>query len=208
MLEIIRSGGWVMWPILLCSVLSLAIIVERFWSLRRRAVIPPNLTAQVWQWVKSNSDKRLDEKHLELLRKNSPMGQILAAGLANMHHDREMMKAGIEEIGNQVVHQLERYLNTLGTIAEIAPLLGLLGTVTGIISMLAAVGEGGLGNPTVLSSGLAEALITTAAGLTVAIPTFVFYRYFRGLVDSLVVAMEQEALKLIDVLHGDREANS
>lgn len=203
MFEIMNAGGWVMWPILVCSVLSMAIIVERFWTLRRRAVIPPTLVAQVWQLAKG---KQIDDKRLELLRKNSPMGRILAAGLINVRQDRETMKTSIEEVANQVVHELERYLNTLGTIAEITPLLGLLGTVTGIISMLAAVGEGGLGDPSVLSSGLAEALITTAAGLTVAIPTFVFYRYFRGLVDALVVSMEQEALKLIDVLQNDRGA--
>jgi len=201
--EIINAGGWVMWPILVCSVLSMAIIVERFVTLRRGAVIPPTLVAQVWQLAKS---KQIDDKRLELLRKNSPMGRILAAGLINVRQDRETMKTSIEEVANQVVHELERYLNTLGTIAEITPLLGLLGTVTGIISMLAAVGEGGLGDPSVLSSGLAEALITTAAGLTVAIPTFVFYRYFRGLVDALVISMEQEALKLIDVLQNDRGA--
>ncbi len=203
MFEIINAGGWVMWPILVCSVLSMAIIVERFVTLRRGAVIPPTLVAQVWQLAKS---KQIDDKRLELLRKNSPMGRILAAGLINVRQDRETMKTSIEEVANQVVHELERYLNTLGTIAEITPLLGLLGTVTGIISMLAAVGEGGLGDPSVLSSGLAEALITTAAGLTVAIPTFVFYRYFRGLVDALVISMEQEALKLIDVLQNDRGA--
>jgi biopolymer transport protein ExbB len=202
MFEIIQSGGWVMGPILLCSVIAMAIIGERFWSLQKRHVVPKGLVAQVWKWVKEN---KLDKQRITLLRNHSPLGRILAAGLVNRHHDREMMKASIEEASSQVIHELERYLNTLGTIAEITPLLGLLGTVTGIIQMLSAVGDVGLGNPMVLSSGLSEALITTAAGLFVAIPSFVFYRYFRGLVDELTLSMEQEALKMIDVLHGERE---
>jgi len=202
MFEIIQSGGWVMGPILLCSVIAMAIIGERFWSLQKRYIVPKGLVAQVWKWVKEN---KLDKQRINFLRTHSPLGRILAAGLVNRHHDREMMKASIEEASSQVIHDLERYLNTLGTIAEITPLLGLLGTVTGIIQMLSAVGDVGLGNPMVLSSGLSEALITTAAGLFVAIPSFVFYRYFRGLVDELTLSMEQEALKMIDVLHGERE---
>lgn len=203
MFEILKMGGWVMYPIILCSVIAMTIIIERFWSLRRRYVLPSGLTQQVSKWVQEGG--KIDNKRLEILRNNSPLGQILAAGLVNIDHGREMMKASIEEVGSQVVHNLERYLNTLGTIAEIAPLLGLFGTVTGIIRMFAAIGVVGLGNPSALSAGLSEALIATAAGLAVAIPTVVFYRYFRGLVDELVVSMEQEALKMIDTLHGDRE---
>ncbi|MDD2814435.1 MAG: MotA/TolQ/ExbB proton channel family protein [Thiotrichaceae bacterium] len=203
MFEILKAGGWVMYPILLCSVIAMTIIIERFWSLRRRYVLPSGLTQQVSKWVQEGG--KVDNKRLEILRNNSPLGKVLAAGLVNMDHGREMMKASVEEVGSQIVHELERYLNTLGTIAEIAPLLGLFGTVTGIIRMFAAIGVVGLGNPSALSAGLSEALIATAAGLAVAIPTVVFYRYFRGLVDELVVSMEQEALKLIDTLHGDRE---
>ncbi|MCV6639378.1 MotA/TolQ/ExbB proton channel family protein [Candidatus Albibeggiatoa sp. nov. NOAA] len=203
MFELFKAGGWVMIPLLICSIVAFAIIIERFWTLQRGKVVPKNLVPQVWKWVK---DDRLDKARIDALRINSPLGQILAAGLVNMHHDREMMKASIEEVANKVVHDLERYLNTLGTIAEIAPLLGLLGTVTGIIRMMTQVGEVGLGNPMVLSSGLSEALMTTAAGLVIAIPAFIFYRYFRGLVDELVVSMEQETLKMLDILHGDREA--
>lgn len=202
MLEIIRAGGWIIWPIILCSVFAMAIIGERFWALQRKKVVPKGLVAQVWKWLK---DGKLDKQRLNLLRKNSPLGQILAAGLANKSNNRETMKASIEDASSQVIHDLEKYLNALGTIAEIAPLLGLLGTVTGMIRMFAAVGEVGLGNPMVLSSGLSEALLTTAAGLTVAIPAFIFYRYFRGLVDELVLSLEQEASKLIDVLHNGRE---
>ncbi len=202
MFEIIKAGGWVMWPILLCSVVAMAIIAERFWSLQKKQVVPKGLVPQVWKWIKED---KLDKNRLTILRNHSPLGRILAAGLINRYHDREMMKAGIEEASSQVIHELERYLNTLGTIAEITPLLGLLGTVTGIIRMFATVGTVGLGNPMVLSSGLSEALITTAAGLSIAIPSLVCYRYFRGLVDELILSMEQEALKMIDILHGDRE---
>lgn len=202
MFEIIQAGGWIMPLIILCSVVAMAIIGERFWSLQRRHIIPKGLLKQVWETVQRGA---VNDAYLKTLRESSPMGKILAAGLVNMQHDREMMKAGIEEVGNQVVHELERYLNTLGTIAEISPLLGLLGTVTGIINMLTRVGTEGLGNPQLLSAGLSEALITTAAGLFVAIPAFVFYRYFRRRVDELVVSMEQEALKMVDVLHGHRE---
>jgi len=202
--EIFKAGGWVMIPLLICSIIAFAIIIERFWTLQRGKVVPKSLVPQVWKWVK---DDRLDKARIDALRHNSPLGQVLAAGLMNMHHDREMMKASIEEVANKVVHDLERYLNTLGTIAEITPLLGLLGTVTGIIRMMTKVGEVGLGNPMVLSSGLSEALMTTAAGLVIAIPAFIFYRYFRGLVDELVVSMEQETLKMLDILHGDREAD-
>jgi biopolymer transport protein ExbB len=202
MLEIIKAGGWMIWPIILCSIIAMAIIGERFWSLQKKYVVPKGLVTQVWRWVKEG---KLDKKRLNALRNNSPLGKILAAGLMNRYHDRDMMKASIEEASSQVIYSLERYLNTLGTIAEIAPLLGLLGTVTGMIRMFAAIGEVGLGNPTVLSSGLSEALMTTAAGLFVAIPAFVFYRYFRGVVDELTLSMEQEALKMIDVLHGERE---
>lgn len=202
MFEIIKAGGWVMIPIILCSIVAVAIIGERFWSLQRKYIAPKGLVAQVWHWIKEG---KLNRQRLEALRNNSPLGKILAAGLVNMHHDREAMKAGIEEVAHQVVYELERYLNTLGTIAEITPLMGLLGTVTGIIRMFNAVGTEGLGNPMILSNGLSEALITTAAGLIIAIPTFMFYRYFRGLVDELILSMEQEALRMIDVLQAGRE---
>jgi biopolymer transport protein ExbB len=202
MLEIIQSGGLIIWPIILCSVIAMAIIGERFWSLRPQKVVPKGLVAQVWKWAKEG---KLDKQHLARLRNHSPLGLILAAGLVNRYHDRDMMKDAIQEASNRVIHDLEKYLNTLGTIAEIAPLLGLLGTVMGMIRMFAAIGEVGLGNPMILSSGLSEALITTAAGLTVAIPAFIFHRYFRGVVDELVLSMEQEALKMVDVLHGERD---
>jgi len=200
--EIISAGGWIMGPILLCSVIAMSIISERFWSLQKKYIVPNALVPQVWKWIKED---HLDKQRLTLLHQHSPLGQVLAAGLLNRYHSREVMKASIEEATTQVIHKLERYLNTLGTIAEIAPLLGLLGTVTGMIRMFAAVGEVGLGNPMILSNGLSEALITTAAGLVVAIPAFIFYRYFRGVIEEFALFMEQEALRMIDVLHGERE---
>ena len=199
---IIISGGWLMIPILLCSVAAVAFIAERFWSLQTKKITPPSLVAQVWQWYKADS---LDENRIDALSSNSPLGRILAAGLTNRNHPRELMKESIEDTGRQVVHELERFLNTLGTIAAITPLLGLLGTVIGMIKVFTAITLHGVGNPSILAGGISEALITTAAGLFVAIPTLIFYRYFRGKVDTLVLKMEEEALKMVDVMHGDRE---
>ncbi len=202
MFEIISAGGWIMIPLLLCSIIATAIIIERFWALQKKRIIPIDLVPKIRNWIKKDE---LEKSKLVFLHHHSPLGEILAAALANRNHSREIMKASIEEASSQVLHKLEKYLNTLGTIAEIAPLLGLLGTVTGMIAMFAAVGEVGLGNPRILSGGLSEALITTAAGLSVAIPAFIFYRYFRGIIDAHILTMEQEALKIVDVLHGERE---
>ena len=199
MLELVRAGGWLMVPILLCSVTAMAIVAERFWTLQRRRVTPGNLVVQVWQWAKSGE---LDDDRIRTLRKSSPLGRILAAGLVNRDNSREMMKENIEDVGRHVIHDLDRYLNTLGTIASITPLLGLLGTVIGMIKVFAVITTQGVGDPGILAGGISEALITTAAGLTVAIPTLMFHRYFRGHVDELVVAMEQEALKMVEAMHG------
>lgn len=197
----IQQGGWLMLPILLCSIIALTIVIERFISLQAKKVTPPTLVAQVWQWHKN---KTLTEEHIVALSKHSPLGKILSAGLVNREQPREIMKESIEEVGHQVIHELERFLNTLGTIAAISPLLGLLGTVIGMIKVFAAITTQGVGNPTVLAGGISEALITTAAGLSVAIPSLIFYRFFRGRVDELVIKMEEEALKIVDVMHGDR----
>ena len=202
MLELIKSGGFLIWPLLLCSIISLAIIAERFWSLQTKRIISTNLVIKVWEWNKKGV---LDARHIEELRKDSPLGKVLAAGLVNRKHDREVMKESIEEVGHHVAHDLERFLNTLGTIASISPLLGLLGTVVGMIKVFAVITAQGVGDPSVLAEGISEALITTAVGLTVAIPSLMFYRYFRGRVDELVVTMEQEALKMVEVMHGERE---
>ena len=199
MLELVKAGGWLMVPILLCSVIAMAIIAERFWTLQRKRITPSNLVVQVWQWAKSGN---VNEDRVRALRKSSPLGRILAAGLANRNSSREMMKENIEDVGRHVVHDLDRHLNTLGTIASITPLLGLLGTVIGMIKVFAVITTQGVGDPGVLAGGISEALITTAAGLTVAIPALMFHRYFRGHVDELVVTMEQEALKMVEAMHG------
>ena len=191
-------------PIIACSVVAMAIIAERFWTLQRKRVAPANLVVQVWQWAKSG---HLDEERIRTLRTGSPLGRILAAGLANRDLDRELMKEGIEDIGRHVIHDMERYLNSLGTIASISPLLGLLGTVIGMIKVFAVITTQGIGDPGVLAGGISEALVTTAAGLTVAIPSLLFYRFFRGRIDELVVTMEQEALKMVEALHHQPTSN-
>ena len=201
MFELVQAGGWLMIPILLCSIISAAICVERFWTLRTPQIVPKNLLAQVWNWIKNNE---MDNKKLRELRAGSPLGQILAAGIANHRRGRDQMKEAIEEVASQVVHEMERYLNTLGTVAAITPLLGLLGTVIGMIKVFTAIRLEGTGNAAVLAGGISEALITTAAGLTVAIPSLFFYRFFQRKVDELVISMEQEALKLVEVLNADR----
>ncbi len=202
MLELVKAGGWLMVPILLCSVIAMAIVAERFWTLQRKRITPSNLVVQVWQWGKSGN---LHDDRIRALRKSSPLGRILAAGLVNRDTSRAMMKESIEDVGRHVVHDLDRYLNTLGTIASITPLLGLLGTVIGMIKVFAVITTQGVGDPGILAGGISEALITTAAGLTVAIPTLMFHRYFRGHVDELVVTMEQEALKMVEAMHGPEQ---
>ena len=202
MFELIKNGGWLMLPIILCSIGAMGIVVERFWSLQRKKILPPELVPHIWKLVKKD---KLDATTLRRIKVSSPLGAVLASGLINSHHGREMMKISIEETGRQVVHDLEHFLNTLGTIASVTPLLGLLGTVVGMIKVFAAIMIHGVGDPGILAGGISEALITTAAGLTVAIPSLIFHRYFERLVDEYVLNMEEEALKVIDVMHGDRE---
>ncbi len=199
MLELVKAGGWLMVPILLCSVAAMAIVAERFWTLQQERVAPDNLVVQAWQWARAGE---ISEQRLRNLRDGSALGRILAAGLANRDREREIMKESIEDVGRHVVHDLERYLNALGTIASITPLLGLLGTVIGMIKVFAVITTQGVGDPGVLAGGISEALITTAAGLTVAIPSLMFHRYFRARVDEHVITMEQEALKMVEALHG------
>lgn len=198
------SGGWLMLPIILCSIAVIAISVERYWTLNQARIAPKHLLAQVWGWIQNN---QLDAAKLRELKASSELGEILAAGLSNSRHGREVMKDSIEEAASQVVHNLERYLNALGTIAAVAPLLGLLGTVFGMIEVFSAIMLEGTGNAGVLAGGISQALITTAAGLCVAIPAMMSHRYFVRKVDGLVVAMEQEAVKLVDVLHSDRRVD-
>jgi len=201
-LEVFKAGGWVMWPLLLCSIGSLAIIAERFWTLREKRIAPKNLVAQIWHWEKAG---HLDAKRLADLRRGSPLGKILAAGLVNRRHDREVMKESIEEVGRHVAHDLERFLDILGTITAISPLLGLLGTVLGIIEIFSAITAHGIGDPNYMAGGIAKALIATVAGLSIAIPAMFFHRYFHSRVDELVITMEQEALKLVEIIQGQRE---
>lgn len=202
MLELLNAGGLLMWPILLCSVISLAIIIERFWSLQHRRIVPRYLVPQVWQWAKA---EHLDNKRIQIIRASSPLGRVLAAGLVNRFRDRQIMKEIIEDVGRHEAHSLERFLSTLGTIASISPLLGLLGTVIGMIKVFAIITSHGVGDASILAEGISEALITTAAGLSVAIPALMFHRYFRARVDELVITMEQEALKMVAVIQGLRE---
>jgi biopolymer transport protein ExbB len=181
----------------------MAIIIERFWSLQKRKIIPQQqMVAQIWQWAQ---ESKLSGERIKELRDGSPLGRILAAGLMNANMTREVMKESIQDAGRHVVHELDRYLNTLGTIAVISPLLGLLGTVIGMIKVFSVITDVGVGNPGELAGGISQALITTAAGISVAIPSVIFHRYFRGKVNSLVVDMEQESLKLVDVLHSKKE---
>jgi len=204
-LELVKAGGWLMLPIIACSVIALAIIVERLWSLQVRRVLPKHLVAQVWRWEKIN---QLNDERLTELQASSPLGSILAAGIANRHQNRNVMKESIEDTGRHIVHELERFLNTLGTIAAITPLLGLLGTVIGMIKVFATITTLGVGNPGALAGGISEALLTTAAGMSVAIPTLMFYRYFRGRVRMLVLKMEQEAMIMVEIMHGQRGSSS
>jgi biopolymer transport protein ExbB len=197
MLEIVQAGGWLMLPIIACSIVAAAIIFERLWTLKPQRVLPTELTTQAWDWISQN---QLDRDHLQHLHQSSPLGQVLAAGLANRHAPREVIKESIEDSGRHVVHELERYLNTLGTIAAITPLLGLLGTVIGMIKVFAAITAFGVGNPGVLAGGISEALITTAAGLSVAIPALIAYRYLRSRVNALVISMEKETMKFLEAL--------
>jgi biopolymer transport protein ExbB len=186
-----------MWPIILCSIIAAAIVFERLWTLQDRRVLPRDLTARVQQLIDAN---QVNERVIEAIARNSPLGRVLAAGLAHRHRPREVMMDRIEDTGRHVIHELERFLNTLGTIAGISPLLGLLGTVTGIIRAFNAIQAGGMGDPRMLSGGIAEALLTTAAGLIVAIPSLIAYRYLRGRIDRIVVAIEKDAIRLADAL--------
>jgi biopolymer transport protein ExbB len=201
-LEIVQAGGWLMVPILLCSVIAAAISVERLWTLQRSRITPKNLLAQVWSALKTDS---MDPQKLRELRASSPLGQVLAAGVGNAKRGREVMKEAMEEAAAQVAHDMERYLTSLGVIASISPLIGLLGTVVGMIKVFTALMLEGAGNANVLAGGISQALITTAAGLSVAIPALMFHRFLLRRVDELMITMGQEAVKLVDIIQGGLE---
>ncbi len=186
--------------LVLCSVVALAICIERLYTLNPKKIAPPHLLATVWKQLKAGE---MDAARLKTLKQSSPLGRILAAGLSNAYHGRDVMKESIQEAAEHVVHDLERYLNTLGTIAAVTPLIGLLGTVVGMIRVFAEIMSQGTGNASVLAGGISQALITTAAGLTVAIPALAMHRYFVGKIDSIVVELEQETIKLVDALHSE-----
>lgn len=198
--SIIQAAGWPIWPLLIASITALALIVERLYSLRRQKVLPPGLLQSVLSTLASGG---YDAQRLAALEENSPLGRVLAAGIRNQNASREIMREAIEESGRMVYHQLERYLTTLGTIASIAPLLGLLGTLVGMIDIFGAQSPV-TGNPQQLAYGISVALYNTTFGLLIAIPALIFWRHFRALIDNFVVDMEQQAIKLVEVVHGER----
>jgi biopolymer transport protein ExbB len=198
---LIEAAGWPIWPLLIASVISLAIIGERGWSLRGSMVAPKDLLNQV---INEYKQQGVNPQLLARLSTGSPLGQILAAGLRNVKNTPQVMKEALDDTGRAVAHDLERFLNTLGTIASISPLLGLLGTVIGMIEIFGSQAPSG-SNPIVLAHGISVALYNTAMGLVVAIPSMIFYRHFRGRVDSLIVDMESQAVKLVEILHGERQ---
>ena len=204
-LDLLKPGGIIMFPLLLCSVLALAIIIERFWTLRVSRLAPKSLVQGLWASIRK---KELNARKIKELKEAAPLGRVLAAGLINAKHGRDIMKESIQEEASHVVHEMERFLTALGTIAVITPLLGLLGTVIGMIKVFAQLQLEGAGNAAALAGGISEALITTAAGMTIAIPALIFHRYFLRRVDEIVVDMEQESLRLVEVLHGDRETQN
>ncbi|MDH4180377.1 MAG: MotA/TolQ/ExbB proton channel family protein [Betaproteobacteria bacterium] len=201
MWSIIQAAGWPIWPLIVASIVALALILERLWTLRQSVVAPANMVDQVL------AEFRQAGATPELLQRTAargPLGRILAAGLANVKAPRPVMKEAIEEVGRVVTHELDRFLTTLGTIAAAAPLLGLLGTVVGMIEIFGSQSASG-SNPIQLAHGISIALYNTAMGIIVAIPALMFYRHFRAKVDALVIEMEQQAIKLVDFAHGERK---
>ena len=201
MFSIIEAAGWPIWFLLLASIISVALIIERFTALRRAKILPPGLLQRVVVEFRQNG---VNDETLKRLDIHSPLGRVFAAGLRNVKSSREVMKEAIEEAGRGVAHELERFLNSLGTIASISPLMGLFGTVVGMIEIFGAPTASG-NNPQALAHGISVALYNTGFGLIIAIPSMIFYRHFRALVDSIVIEMEQQAVKLVELVHGERK---
>jgi len=199
--QIILDAGWPIWPLIFASIIALAIIVERFWALRSEIVAPSNLLPEVQKWMGQGTITR---ESLTKLEDHSLLGRVLASALANEKNSREVMKESIEETGRAVAHKLEKYLPTLGTIATIAPLLGLLGTVIGMVELFGAFTSDGGHDVNKFARGISVALYNTAAGIIVALPAMIAYRFFRAKVDSLLLDMEQQSIKLVEILHGER----
>lgn len=201
MLALIQAAGWPIWPLIVASVLALAIIFERSYTLRRALVLPSGLLDQA---VANLRQHGVNPDLLRALAEGSPLGRVLVAGIRNLNVSRDLMKESLEEAGRAVAHDLERYLMTLGTIASVAPLMGLLGTVVGMVEIFGSQSPTG-GNPAVLAHGISVALYNTMFGLIVAIPSMIFYRFFRGRVDAYLVEMEQQAVRLVEIAHGERK---
>lgn len=202
MYAIVQAAGWPIYPLLLASIISVALIIERLVALRRAKVAPHGLLQRAVSEFKrgANNDKTLDE-----LERHSPLGRVLSSGLRNVNNSREIMKESIEEAGSAVAHDLSRYLTTLGTIASISPLMGLFGTVIGMIEIFGSQAPTGAGNPQQLAHGISIALYNTGFGIFIAIPSMIFWRHFRAQVDGYVVEMEQQAVRLVEYMHGDRK---
>ena len=201
MFALIQAAGWPIYPLLLASIIAVALIIERAVSLRESKIVPPTLLSQV---IEVHARQGVTPEVVDKLAKDSPLGEVLAAGLRNEKSPRHVMKEAIEESGRAVAHNLERFLTTLGTIATAAPLLGLFGTVVGMIEIFGSQAPGGT-NPQQLAHGISIALYNTAFGIAISIPSLIFYRHFKNKVDGFVVQMEQAASKLIDIVHGERE---
>ncbi len=202
MFSIIQAAGWPIWPLLLASIIAVALIIERLVALRRAKVVPAGLLQRVIGDYRHNGVTPAMIGDLEL---HSPLGRVLAAGLRNVGSSREIMKESIEEAGSFVSHELERYLTTLGTIAAISPLMGLFGTVVGMIELFGSQAPTG-GNPLQLAHGISIALYNTGFGLLIAIPSMIFWRHYRAVIDGFVIDMQQQAVRLVEVLHGERKA--
>lgn len=201
MWEIIQAAGWPIWPLIFASIIALAIIGERFWALRADVVAPKTLLPEVQKWL---SQGGVTKETCARLEQHSLLGEIFASALTNVDSSREVMKEAIEESGRSVAHKLDKYMTALGTIATVSPLLGLLGTVIGMVELFGAFTSTGH-DVAQFARGISVALYNTAAGIVVAVPAMIFYRYFRGKVDGLIVEMEQQAVKLVEIIHGERK---
>ncbi len=204
MFEFLKAGGFLILPILICSVIALAIVIERFFTLKTRNIIPENIISKAHKLVASGNVP--SKKEIESVRNSSLVGKVLAAGLSSLQSPRHIMKESLEETGRHVAHEMDKYMTALGTIAAVTPLLGLLGTVVGMIEVFSVITQMGVGSPTDLAGGISTALITTAAGISVAVPALIFHRYFKGKTNDYVVRMEQEALKMVELASDNRRS--
>ena len=204
MLDLIKAGGWVMVPLILLGIVALAIVVERFWSLRRKEVLPPGLGEEVREWARG---RQLDPAHIDVLRRNSPLGELLAAALDVRYRPRELIKERVEDVGRHVMHQLERFMNTLGSIASVGPLLGLLGTVIGMIEVFSVISVAGVGQAGMLSGGIAQALIATVFGLVIAVPALILFNFLDARIEGMVMRIDEYSHLLLKRLAAMREGS-